>query len=158
QRAQLLLQLACTALRNRERVVHLDGKDLARLETWRPDRGTAPLSLDINLLIGASSAAALDRGDFTVVVGPNLGALAAGRNLGRFANLLGPGGAAALEQIAAAELAHAPDQLWAEVVYLPPNFRSANVVIRPAVRPYELPLGVTPGVPTSHVIPLDELV
>ena len=43
-------------------------------------------------------------------------------------------------------------------MYLPPNFRSANVVIRPPVRSYEIPLGVPAGVPPSHVIPLDELV
>ena len=158
QRAQTLLQLACTALYNRERVVRLDENCLARLETWRPHVETAPLSLDINILVAARSAAAIDGGDYTVVVGPNLGATAAGRNLGRFADLLGPDGPKALERIAAAEQSHAPDQLWAELVYLPSNFRSANVVIRPPVRSYELPLGVTAGVPTSHVIPLDELV
>jgi hypothetical protein len=48
ERAQTLVQLACTALYNRERVVHLDANSLARLETWRPDEATAPLSLDIN--------------------------------------------------------------------------------------------------------------
>jgi lantibiotic biosynthesis protein len=48
--------------------------------------------------------------------------------------------------------------LWAEAVYIPANFRLANVAIRPAVRTYELALGVTPGVPSSRVIPLDELV
>jgi thiopeptide-type bacteriocin biosynthesis protein len=158
QRAQTLLHLACAALHKRQRVVHLDEDCLTRLETWRPNAETAPLSLDINMLVAARSAAAIDSGDFTVVIGPNLGAMAAGRNLGRFADLLGPDGLKVLEQVAVAEQAHAPDQLWAELVYLPSNFRSANVVIRPPVRPYEVALGVTAGVPTSYVIPLDELV
>jgi lantibiotic biosynthesis protein len=158
QRAQTLLQLACAALRRRERAVLLDERLIARLETWRPSFDTAPLSLDINVLIGAGSAAAMDRGDFIMVLGPNLGAASAGRNLGRFADLLAPEGIDALERIAAAEQAHAPDQLWAEAVYIPANFRLANVAIRPAVRTYELALGVTPGVPSSRVIPLDELV
>jgi len=158
QRAQTLITLACTALRRRERAVLLDEQLIGRLETWRPSSDTAPLSLDINVLIGARSAAAIDGGDFTMVLGPNLGALSAGRNLGRFAELLAPDGTEALERAAAAEQAQAPDQLWAEAVYLPANFRLANVVVRPPVRTYELALGVTPGVPFSRVIPLDELV
>ncbi len=158
QRAQTLIQLACTALRRRERAVLLDEQLIARLETWRPNSESAPVSLDINVLVGARSAAAIDRGDFMMVLGPNLGALSAGRNLGRFAGLLAPDGTDALARAAAAEQAHAPDQLSAEAVYLPANFRLANVVVRPSVRPYEIALGVTPGVPFSHVIPLDELV
>ena len=113
---------------------------------------------DSNLLVAARSAAAIDDGAFTVVVGPNLGAMAAGRNLGRFADLLGPEGPRALERIAAAEAAHTPDHVWAELVYLPASFRSANVVIRPPVRSHELPLGVTAGVTVSGVVPLDDLV
>src|SRR5262249_62300252 len=131
QRAQTLLQLACTALYNRERVVRLDERYLARLETWRPDVATAPLSLDLNIMVAGRSAAAIDGGDFTVVVGPNLGAVAAGRNLARFADVLGPDGLRALERAAAAEQAHAPDELWAELVDLPASIRLADRVIRP---------------------------
>jgi len=71
--------------------------------------------------------------------------------------LLTPRGLDALKQSAAAEQAHTPDRLWAELVYLPSNLRSANVVIRPSVRSYEISLGLPPGVPASCVIPLDEL-
>ena len=93
-----------------------------------------------------------------LVIGPNVGAQAAGRNLARFADLLAPEGPAMLKQIAAAEQALTPDCLCAELVYMPPNPRSANVVIRPSVRPYEITLGSSAGVPASRVIPLDELV
>lgn len=157
-RAQTLLQLACGALHDRQRAVLLDEKSLARLETWRPNLDTAPLSMDINIMVAAASAAAADKGDFLVIVGPNLGAMAAGRNLGRFADLLGTGGQRALHETAAAKQAHAPDDLWAEVVYLPSNFRSANVVIRPVVHAHEVPLGTTAGVQPANVIPLNELV
>jgi lantibiotic biosynthesis protein len=156
-RSQTLVQIACSALRDRQRVARLDDKLLARLETWSLVADTAPLSMDINFLVAARSPQDIDRGDFTLVLGPNLGALAAGRNLGRFANLIGPAGQRALEQTAAAEKALAPDEIWAELVHLPSNMRSANVVIRPPVRDYEIPLGVTPGVPASQVIPLNEL-
>ena len=158
QRAQTLLQLASTALHHHQPVVHLDEECLARLETWPPRAENAPVSLDLNFLVEAASPAAIDAGDFTLVVGPNLGAWAAGRNLGRFAHLLAPDGPAALARAAAAEEAQAPDCLWVELVYLPSQIRSANVVIRPQVRAYEIALGVAPGVPPSHIIPLEELV
>ncbi|HSS49717.1 MAG TPA: lantibiotic dehydratase family protein, partial [Thermoanaerobaculia bacterium] len=158
QRSQTLLRLACTALHDRQRVVVLDEACLARLETGSPNSATAPLSLDLNVLVAARSAAAIDAGDFKLVVGPNLGAMAAGRNLARFAGLLAPEGLDALKRCAAAEQAHTEDRLWAEIVYLPANLRSANVVIRPPVRSYEVPFGVSAGVPASGVIPLDQLV
>ena len=158
QRAQTLFQLASTALHHHQPVVHLDDECLARLETWPPHAENAPVSLDLNFLVEAASPAAIDAGDFTLVVGPNLGAWAAGRNLGRFADLLAPEGAAALARAAAVEESQAPDHLWAELVYLPSQIRSANVVIRPQVRAYEIALGVSAGVPPSHVIPLEELV
>ncbi|HVR95342.1 MAG TPA: lantibiotic dehydratase [Thermoanaerobaculia bacterium] len=158
ERSRTLLRLACTALHDRQRVVILDEPCLARLETGRPDSAAAPLSLDLNVLVAARSAAAIDAGDFKLVVGPNLGATAAGRNLARFAELLAPEAPNALERCAAAEQAHTRDRLWAEIVYLPANLRSANVVIRPPIRSYELPVGVSAGVPASGVIPLDQLV
>lgn len=158
RRSQALLELACTALHGRQQVVALEETDLLRLETWSPSLESAPLSLDINVMVGASSAEAIDKGDFMLVVGPNVGAQAAGRNLARFADLLAPEGPAMLKQIAAAERALTPDCLCAELVYMPPNLRSANVVIRPSVRPYEITLGSSAGVPASRVIPLDELV
>jgi thiopeptide-type bacteriocin biosynthesis protein len=108
-------------------------------------------------MVGAGSAEAIDRGDFLLVIGPNVGAQAAGRNLGRFADLLAPEGPAMLKQIADAEQACTADRLCAELVYMPLNLRSANVVIRPSVRPYEITLGTSAGVTTSSVIRLDEL-
>jgi thiopeptide-type bacteriocin biosynthesis protein len=156
-RSRTLLKLACSALHERSRVVALDEDALARLETWRPSAEAAPLSLDLNFLLAAKSTEQLEAGNFTLIIGPNLGALAAGRNLGRFADLLAPEGPQALRCAAIAEQAQTPDYLCAELVYLPANFRSANVVIRPSVRDYEVHLGASAGVPDSRVIPLSEL-
>lgn len=157
RRARTLLQLACTALRTRQRVVSLDDAQLSRLETWKPTADRVPLSLDLNVMVAARSQAAIDSGEFSVVVGPNLGAQSAGRNLGRFAHLLAPDGPASLASAIAAQRAYDPEELWAEVVYLPHMLKSANVVIRPATLSHEVVLGTTAGVDPSHVIALDEL-
>ena len=157
-RQRTLRDLAISALRDRRLVVELDEDTLPRLETCAPSPDTAPLSLDIAAFVAARSPAAIDAGEFQIIIGPNLGASAAGRNLGRFADLLGPAAESALERAARAEGERSPGRLHAELVYLPQRFRSANVTVRPAVRSHEIVLGTSAGVPPSKVIPLDELV
>jgi thiopeptide-type bacteriocin biosynthesis protein len=157
-RHQTLYDLAVTALRERQLVVELDEEKLARLETWTPSLAAAPLSMDLSVFVVAASAADVDRGNFQVVVGPNLGATAAGRNLGRFADLLGLEAEAALEAVGRAESARQGGGLWAELVYLPRQFRNANVAVRPHPRTYEIPIGTAPGRPPEQVIPANELV
>jgi len=157
-RQQTLYDLAITALRERQLVVELDEERLTQLESWPPSSNTAPESLDLSLFVVAGSATDVDNGRFQVVVGPNLGAIAAGRNLGRFADLLGEGATAALLAVGRAESSQHPDCLWTELAYLPRRFRLANVAVRPHPRPYEITIGTTPGCPPDRVIPLDELV
>ena len=159
-RSRTLLSLACAALHGRTRALVLDEETLHRIETSALQAESAPISLDVNVLVAARSPAAIDAGDFTVVVGPNLGGWAAGRNFGRFAHLHDPEhGVEPLQRAAAAEqAAHLRDHLWVEVVYLPANVRSANVTVRPAVRSHEVVCGVSPGVSESHVVPVEELV
>ncbi|WP_327250123.1 lantibiotic dehydratase [Streptomyces sp. NBC_01320] len=152
-----LRDLALDALRERRLVVQLDDDTLARLDNRSPGTATLPPSLDISLFVVADSAAAIDAGEFSIVLGPNVGAQAAGRNLGRFAGLLGPDAEAVLRHSARAEQAHAPNALWAEVSYLPHRFRSANVTIRPLARDHEITVGTTGDDSSRNVIPLNEL-
>jgi thiopeptide-type bacteriocin biosynthesis protein len=157
QRQRTLYDLAITALRERRLVVDLTEKDLAALETWTPAAATAPQSLDLSMFVLAASPGDVDRGQFQIVIGPNLGASEAGRNLGRFADLLGEQATAALQELGRAETALHPERLEAEIVYLPRRFRSGNVTVRPHPRPFEITLGTTPGHAGDRVIPLDEL-
>jgi thiopeptide-type bacteriocin biosynthesis protein len=157
-RSRELLQLACSALHKRERVVQLDEVLLDRLETWTQDGSSPPLSLDLNVLIAAQSAAAIDADDFDLIVGPNLGAWSAGRTFGRFAHLH-PAGRDLLEQAIRREEANAePGHIWAEVVYLPRRVRAANVAVRPPLRAYEVTFGISAGVAREFVIHPNDLV
>ncbi|MFD8595953.1 lantibiotic dehydratase [Kitasatospora sp. NPDC059646] len=158
RRAGVLTDLALAALRDRERVVELTDDTVEALRTW--DRATtpAPLSLELSAFVAAASPEAVDRGDFLLVVGPNLGAGSAGRSLGRFADLLAPHGAQALRSLGEAECRDHPDAgLPAEVVYLPRVHRMANVVVRPAAHEREIVVDVPPGVPADRVVPLDDI-
>ncbi len=156
RRNQALLELASHALHDHRRLVELDPSMLARLQT-HTSSADLPSSLDLYASVSAASKEALEAGRFQVIVGPTVGGLAAGRTLGRFADLL-PGAREALQQAAAAEEAQAPDKLWAELVYQPRLLRSANVTIRPNVRKYEIAFGVSASRQPAHTIPIDELV
>ncbi|MGW6793883.1 lantibiotic dehydratase [Streptomyces chartreusis] len=157
RRQRTLRDLALDALRDGRQVVRLTDETLARLRTCSPEQAVFPPSVDIALFVAARSPSALDAGEFQIIVGPNLGATAAGRNLGRFARLLGPEAETVLRQAAEAEEREAPDRLWAELSYLPHQLRSANVAVRPLVRGHELALGATAGGPPERVIPVADL-
>jgi lantibiotic biosynthesis protein len=152
-RSQLLLDLACRALRERPPVLELDEELVGRLATSTPDPETAPRSLELYVGVAASSAAAIDAGVFTLVLGHGPGVSPAGRSLGRFADLLAPA-----DQVRLA--GPGPTRsgvVEAELVYLPRRLRQANVAVRPATLGFELAVGTSPGVPGDRVIPLDEL-
>jgi len=156
-RQQTLRGLAIGAIRDRRVAVELDDGVLRRLQLWSPHGDALPSSLDISAFIAASSREALDAGAFQIVIGPNLGASSAGRNLGRFADLLGDDARAALAEASQLEAERTPGRLWAEVVYLPHRLRSANVAVRPRTRGFEIAFGTTPGADPDHAIPADEL-
>ena len=105
------------AIRDGALEIELDEAIIADLETWPVTPESAPTSLDLAVFVTAPSREAIDDGDFQVVVGPNVGASAAGRTLGRFADLLGAPAEAALREVAEAEATSMPGRLWAEVTY-----------------------------------------
>lgn len=156
-RAETLQHLALSAIRAGQLVVELDEAILDRLQTQDLATAVLPASMDLNVFVLAESTAQIDAGRFQVMVGPNWGTMAAGRNLGRFAHLLGGRARAALESVARSEEAFRPEAIIAELSYLPRVLRSANMVIRPAIRTYELCHGVSPGVEPEQMVPASEL-
>lgn len=157
QRDATLRTIAIDALRNRKLAAELDEATIAKLTRATPSAATAPISLDLAVVVLAGCAADIDAGNFRLLVGANLGAQAAGRNLGRFAMSLGGEAIAMLATVAAAEVAHDPAALHAELVYAPRRGRSTNVVVRPSLYEHEVVVGTTPGVGAPHAIPLAEL-
>lgn len=156
-RQATLRQLAVDALRDRRVAVELDDATVSRLEHASPAASTAPISIDLSVFVLATSAAEIDAGNFRLLIGPNLGAQAAGRNLGRFADLLGHPATDALAEVAAAEVARSPADLHAELVYLPRRGRSANVAIRPSAYEHEVVAATSAYADPQHSIPLSEL-
>lgn len=158
RRNQILFALACETLRDRTPVRSLDDQTLSEMEMWPPDEKTAAPSHDIYTFVIAQSRAAIDAGDFKVAIGPNIGAGAAGRNLARFADLLGAEATAALRRMASTSAAADPDAIRAEIIYPPRKFRSANVAIRPPIQRHEIALGAAPGVAAEDTLSPADLV
>ncbi len=157
RRSGVLLDLACRALRTRTRVVELNDQLLRDLRTCSPSPATAPPTLDIYAQVAATSSEAIDEGDFTVVIGPNIGAIGGGRNLGRFAYLMAGEAVTALKFAAEADDALTPDVITAELVYQPRKNRLVNVTVRPGIRTYEIHYGAFTHETWVTVIPLGEL-
>ena len=158
RRARVVRDMVAGAIRDGRREVVLDDALIDRLTDGAapPDPADLPPSLELSVFVAAHDRAALDRGDYRLVVGPNLGGQAAGRGLGRFAELLGAPAHDLLAEAAAAEPAE-PGAVVAELVYRPLRARSANVAVRPLVRQYELPVGVAPTAAPNRVVHVDEL-
>lgn len=157
QRGKILVELACRAVRLQQRVLELDESVLKTLQTWSPNDSSPPKSLDLNVFVAAQSVKAIDDGDFRVVVGPNVGAMAAGRNLGRFAHLLGSDAQDSLREAARTEDSLDQNQLPVELVYMPSKSRLANVAIRPRIRQHEIRVGISPTDDSAHQVSLDEI-
>jgi thiopeptide-type bacteriocin biosynthesis protein len=154
RRDDLLYRVALDALREHRTVIQLDDIDVAGLTTWRLADGPAPDNVDIVVAVAAESAAAVDRGDFACVISPIIGAFGAGKVTGRFGDLLGPAGDAALARIGGAE-----DGL-AEVFFRPGYDRLLNVAIRPNPASWLIPVGVPPppAVNERVLLPKDLLI
>ncbi|WP_437716831.1 lantibiotic dehydratase [Sorangium sp. So ce448] len=158
QREGVLMEIAAAAQRTLCPCVELDEALLARLQAAELDPERTSRSLDLAVFVAARSSQALDRGEFMLVVGPNVGAQGGGRVAGRFAEGLGEEGVGMLRRIAAEEEPPRSDLLWAELVYLPQRPRTANVSVRPGIRGHEIPVGLHPGLTAAESIPLRELV
>ena len=141
---RLLLGLATSALWQRQSTVELSDDALEAL-CVTPRAALQPHeSLEIYVSVAASSLAALDRGDFRVVVHTYGGSRSAGKTFGRFAGLFGDAGTRALAEAAEAEAALDPQARWVEIAHLPSTARLMNVCARQVAREGFLLAGAFP--------------
>ncbi len=157
-RDRTLLELAAAALRHKQRQVELDEDTLSRLQVRDSWRQEIPDSLELYAFVAAPSQAELNQGNWSVVIGPRIGANPAGRSFGRFCDILEPEATQALVRLAREQEARHPGCIFAELVYSPVSGHAANVAIRPVLRRYEIVMAAAPGVPYADTIPMDDLV
>jgi thiopeptide-type bacteriocin biosynthesis protein len=157
RRERRLLTLAASALQEGVTHIGLDDETLEDLSTSSAAADVFP-TVELAFGVAARSPAALDAGDYTLVVTPGVGSYAAGRMLGRFAYLFGARGESALREAAQRQAEQTAGALAAELVYVPDRGWLGNMSIRPGISGREIALDATPGVGNSATIPVDELV
>ncbi|WP_143310576.1 lantibiotic dehydratase [Chitinophaga vietnamensis] len=149
---QLCLDKYETFLKEGGGTVYITDEDLQKLGD--PETVNMANSCYLFGTVLAASAEAADNGDYQFAM-QSMGGPSAANLLGRFCSgdpVLAAKLAATLEEEAAAH----PDAILAEVVHYP-EARAANVLIRPALRPYEIPYISVPAATADHQIPVSDL-
>jgi thiopeptide-type bacteriocin biosynthesis protein len=157
RRDRILIRLAGEAIRDRRLAIDLTSEMVKSLATSDLPKDRLPASLDINVSVAAHSRDEIDKGDFIIALGPNIGAQGAGKNIGRFHDILGKDALSTLREIDSRERNLAPDALIAELIYQPRESRLANVATRPAMRRHAVYFGVWADSGSGISIPASEL-
>lgn len=150
-----LVEFAQQAWWDRALEVELTDAWLDRLAPPGPVPDPPPV-MEAYLQIHAADRKAVDRGEWRAVLRSD-SLTYGGRTFGRFSDLLGESAVQRLRDYARREEALFPDVAYAELAFLPPYGRAANVTLRPAIRPYEIPVNTTPSVGPDRVLPLDDI-
>lgn len=140
------------AYATKELVLSLDAEELDRLRVAKPK--PLPEAISVVAKLAARSAAALDRGEFNVLVSFLLGPSGA-LLFGRFCHD-DPQLREHVQQQLALEESVRPDVVYAEIVHLPEG-RAGNVILRPQFRQYEIPFLGRSAVPEEHQLPVSDL-
>jgi len=149
---QFLLDRYAHALQSGSQEILLEDEAVAPF--LQTNRLPLPTSLHTMGSVFAPSARAVDEGDFRVHVWGTAGPSAA-TLLGRFCHLDATLTQAVREALREEEQAF-PEAVFAEVVHLNQG-RIGNIVQRPVLRPYEIPILVQPSVDEAHTIRLQDL-
>jgi thiopeptide-type bacteriocin biosynthesis protein len=130
----------------------LDEGDIKQMAS--PTLARVADAFQVSFTLAARSWEALSSGDFRLYFSAHDGP--SGVNLaGRFCHLDDDFRAQVQEHLAA-EAALQPDAVFAEIVHLPQG-RTNNVIQRPVLRPYEIPILGAGSADEAHRIPLQDL-
>jgi thiopeptide-type bacteriocin biosynthesis protein len=153
KRETFLLRKLSDALGRGDMEIVLGPRDLEELTN--PDPLPAPDAVAAMATLAARSEEAVTRGDYRVLLegvsGPS-GASMLGRFCHADPNLLQQ-----VEEHLRAEEQLDPEAIFAEIAHLPPEERVGNVILRPALREYEIVYAGNSGAATERQIPVTDL-
>ncbi len=157
-RDSILGDILAEAWYNQQMEIELTDTLLEKLAQWSPKRGNPPPpSIELYIQLQASSMDDLDNKQWKAVIAPATLAYG-GRTFSRFFDILEEKDIERLQQFILQEEALHPEVIFAELSYIPPIGRAANVTTHPRLRSYEIVVNTAPSVPLENVISLDDLV
>ena len=152
---ELLLTRLHVALRDGDHELRLDDDDLAALgRSTAADRPPLPDAVEVIATLVASSAAAVDGGQFRLLVHGVSGPPGA-RLLGRFCHADDTLHRLVVDHLRQEEACR-PEAAFAEIAHLPEG-RLGNILCRPVLRSYEIPFLAGPGVAPDAQLPITDL-
>lgn len=127
-----VMKLAAASLATGEQVIYLDEGAVSRLLESAEGPPRYPTSCEIAVTVCANDAAAIDRGEFQLLLSPLVGTRQAGRMSGRFLDLLDNGPRRIQEVCRAEEKALVRrGRVRAEIFYSPKRVKMQNVMGHP---------------------------
>lgn len=150
---EYLLEKINTAHREQQTVITLNADDIVRLSDHRHALNMPESTFVLGNLL-AKDVAELDKGDFKFVV-HHIGGPSGGNLMTRFCHDNHELSSSLMEYLSAEQSANS-EVILAEIVHLPEP-RIGNVVMRPALRNFEIPLITQSGVTKDNEIPLNDL-
>ena len=156
-RQRVLDECVAEAIRDQKLEVVIDSKSLLKLLGTAKDF-VYPTSCDLFVDVVSSSLEDIDNGSYLLVNGSVVNG--GGRNLGRFADMLGEVATARLKDVIKAEEAIIPEHMNVELSSMARMLRLGNVSTVPLVRPFHIIIDSWPGTENSihsEMIPLDDL-
>jgi lantibiotic biosynthesis protein len=157
-REQVLTEIVQGALRTSQTSVELSEHVIRALSGEMANSLNWPTSIDFNVFVLARSARSVDEGDFKILVGPNVGAMKAGRHFARFGDMLPDAAQNLLKESHNLDSDRSPFLRPVELTYMPVETRLANVSLRLPVLGREASYGVSSGVEATNVVRLSDLV
>ncbi|MFD8500432.1 lantibiotic dehydratase [Amycolatopsis sp. NPDC059657] len=151
------LALAAEALHQGKKELELTDEVLDRLAPAVREAPRPRPALDLHFQLAAASKAAIDRGEWRMVLTPTA-TTDGGRTFGRFFDLFDEKALTRLAGYAQAEEALLPEAVFVELNYVSPFGRGGNVTTHPALRRYEICVNTSPSLPRERQIDLTDIV
>ncbi|MCG7376550.1 lantibiotic dehydratase [Paenibacillus sp. ACRSA] len=158
---QRLMELLLGALHKGNQKLELTENEIQELLTINNssnNTNTTLPSMELYFSLYTQNRKTLDKGEYTLVLGPNSGSNGAGKTFGRFMDIFDPAFQEQFKIISEEEQKICPDQVWAEVTYLPSSGKTTNVMLTKNYRNYEIALGTTSSLSAAQQIKVSDLV
>lgn len=155
---QYLLQKLLKTYRDKNYTISLNHDDIANLSINDDNIEALPDSLELYGTLIAQDKSEIDQGNFKFAIGFNPGSDGAGKTFGRFIDILNDNKfMMEYKKTFINETSSKEDIIFAELVYLPPSGRSANVSISENFRNYEIAIGTNSSKEDKFTIPVSDL-
>lgn len=151
---EYLLEKMSDAIRHREKKIVLKKTDLSMLSASDSTLLKMPHSLYAFGSLLSQSQTEMDKGNYAFFLN-HISASPAGNLMARFCHITEDLNTSVQDALIKEQVAN-PSVILAEVVHLPQS-KTGNVVTRPALRPYEIPILTRAGIAAQNEIPLNEL-